>query len=1018
MSASSSSGEAPFNVAFTNNSSNADELRWDFGDGATNVTDPSSKQVTHEYTKAGTYTVSLEAVKNGEPPQTSKASVTVEVVAGALAKVALEKQEATLQPGGALSIVAQALDQYDNPIPGLSLSYRADEKAGKVDGAKFAAGTKADVYKDAVTVEAVQGGVTKVASLTITVVPGALAKVALEKQEATLQPGGVLSIVAQALDQYDNPIPGLSLSYRADEKVGKVDGAKFTAGTKAGVYKDAVTVEAAQGGVTKAASLTIAVVPGPVHHVTVTPQALSLKIGATKKLAAAAFDTYDNPIPDARISWAALGLVGSVSDSGVLIVGTKAGAYQQAVKATATIGTASAEAYIAVTVVPDPLSTVSVLPVEVVAGADRQLAAAAADQYGNAIQDVQLSWSTLDPDAGSVTSSGLLTAGKVAGKFINAVKVRASQGSVTRESTTPVTIVPGPLELVAVAPSTVAVGMEMTQQFVAAGADKYGNRLAGLSFSWAVDKGAGVIDARGLYTAPKAPGTTTVKVTVTHGSSTGTGTATVTVESDRILFSSNRGKPSASQDQFDLYLMNADGSNQQRILPDASEMIPAVASWSPDGRRLVVNSCATFTCGIIVMSDDGEWVAVLSAEGDFYPSWSPGGDKIAFASLRDGDSEIFVMDVDGGNAIQLTANAARDSSPVWSPDGKKIAFVSDRDGNNEIYVMNADGSEQKRLTLNAASGSAGSDALPVWSPDGKEIIFQSGRSGTAWGIYTMNPDGTNVRQLVPPQQDWNYQVPALSWDGTNLLFQGRKTGESADIYVMDLATGSMTRLTTDVGEDLVPAWAPRKAGVAVSDASVVIPMSGALKAMTVQEVTAKVRTSVVRIVTDLGSGSGVILTSNGVILTNNHVIVDAKTIAVYLDDGTKLTGVVKWRDQVRDLALVKVEATGLPAASLGDLGQVAVGADAVVLGYPLGGKDLTVTKGIVSSVKSDVGRNVTWLQTDSAVNPGNSGGPVFNLQGQVVGIVSAKIVSPSVENVGFAIAVNTLRLYLPDLTKL
>src|SRR5882724_6848758 len=80
--------------------------------------------------------------------------------------------------------------------------------------------------------------------------------------------------------------------------------------------------------------------------------------------------------------------------------------------------------------------------------------------------------------------------------------------------------------------------------------------------------------------------------------------------------------------------------------------------------------------------------------------------KIAFASNRDGDSEIFTMNADGTNQLQLTNNVSADNTPAWSPDGKKIAFLSNRDGNGEIYVMNADGSNQTRLTNNFVSDSS------------------------------------------------------------------------------------------------------------------------------------------------------------------------------------------------------------------------------------------------------------------------------------------------------------------------
>ena len=96
--------------------------------------------------------------------------------------------------------------------------------------------------------------------------------------------------------------------------------------------------------------------------------------------------------------------------------------------------------------------------------------------------------------------------------------------------------------------------------------------------------------------------------------------------------------------------------------------------------------------------------------------------KIVFQSDRDGDWEIYVMNADGSNVVQLTHNSAADEYPVWSPDGKQIAFKSNRDGNFEIYVMDADGTNQKRLTNHPSN-----DEDPAWSPDGKHIVFHSDR---------------------------------------------------------------------------------------------------------------------------------------------------------------------------------------------------------------------------------------------------------------------------------------------------
>jgi serine protease Do len=185
--------------------------------------------------------------------------------------------------------------------------------------------------------------------------------------------------------------------------------------------------------------------------------------------------------------------------------------------------------------------------------------------------------------------------------------------------------------------------------------------------------------------------------------------------------------------------------------------------------------------------------------------------------------------------------------------------------------------------------------------------------------------------------------------------------------------------------------------------------------MTAQEATARVSQSVVRIETDLVAGSGFIVDAAGLILTNNHVISGAEEITVYLKDGATYAGTVDARDMVRDLALVSINASELSPLELGDLSEVGLAEQVIVLGYPLGGENITVTSGLVSAIEFDSGRNITWVQTDSAINPGNSGGPLLDLQGRAIGVVSAKTVGWGIEGVGFAISANTVKTYLPRL---
>jgi serine protease Do len=159
-----------------------------------------------------------------------------------------------------------------------------------------------------------------------------------------------------------------------------------------------------------------------------------------------------------------------------------------------------------------------------------------------------------------------------------------------------------------------------------------------------------------------------------------------------------------------------------------------------------------------------------------------------------------------------------------------------------------------------------------------------------------------------------------------------------------------------------------------------------------------------------GAGSGVIITADGYVVTNNHVVNGAQTIIVRLNSGESYQASLIGRDVRTDIAVLKIDARGLKPVVFGDSGKIIIGEQAVVIGNPLGELGGTVTEGIISALDRDIvvdGESMTLLQTSAAVNPGNSGGGLFNNRGELVGIVNAKSGGFGVEGLGFAIPVNT-----------
>jgi S1-C subfamily serine protease len=220
--------------------------------------------------------------------------------------------------------------------------------------------------------------------------------------------------------------------------------------------------------------------------------------------------------------------------------------------------------------------------------------------------------------------------------------------------------------------------------------------------------------------------------------------------------------------------------------------------------------------------------------------------------------------------------------------------------------------------------------------------------------------------------------------------------------------------------------------VAPPASSVVGSPAGARQPVTIDEssatidVAARVSPAVVRIVVggvtdpngaggaipETGVGSGVIYDAKGWILTNRHVVEGGENLEVELKDGRTFSGSVYGIDTLTDLAIVKIDATDLPTASLGSSGDLKVGQLVVAIGSPLGTYSNSVTSGIVSAkgrqITTDTGQNLTNLiQTDAAINPGNSGGPLLDAAGNVVGINTA--IARDSTGIGFAIPVDIAR---------
>jgi serine protease Do len=168
-------------------------------------------------------------------------------------------------------------------------------------------------------------------------------------------------------------------------------------------------------------------------------------------------------------------------------------------------------------------------------------------------------------------------------------------------------------------------------------------------------------------------------------------------------------------------------------------------------------------------------------------------------------------------------------------------------------------------------------------------------------------------------------------------------------------------------------------------------------------------------------GTGIIMTDDGYIVTNNHIISSCNSVTVTLYDGREFSAKLIGADSQSDLAVIKIEAAGLTGAEFGDSGEIEVGESVVAIGNPLG-EELrgTMTDGIISAINRNItydGHTMTLLQTNAAINEGNSGGPLINMHGQVIGITNMKMISyySNIEGIGFAIPASSMKPVVDEL---
>jgi Ice-binding-like len=496
---------------------------------------------------------------------------------GGLASLSVTPNPQVLAVGATQQFTAVGKDASGTPISATTTFSIVAGGGAITPSGLFTAGVAVGTF--ASTVMATSGSLTAVA--TVTVVAGPLASIVVTPNPVTLQTGATQQYTAVGKDAGGNVV-AFTPTWSVVAGGGAISGTGlFTAGVVTGTYAN--TVQASSLGITGTATVTVTA--GPLATITVTPNPMTLAIGATQAYTATGKDANGNTVAITPV-WSVVAGGGTITAAGVFTAGTTPGTFTNTVKATsgAVSGTAT------VTVTAGALATITVTPnpATLVTGATQTFTAVGRDGSGNVVA-ITPTWAVVAGGGTIDIVSGLFTAGAVAGTYTNTV--RANVGAVAGFAT--VTVTPGALASITVTPNPATVQTNGSQLFVAVGRDGNGNIVI-FTPVWSVANGGGAINAgTGVFTAGAVTGTFVNTVTATSGAISGTATVNVTALAPALATTTVTPNPANvqtnAQQQFTAVGRDANGN-----------VVPFAAVWSVlNGGGTINAASGLFTAGTI-----------------------------------------------------------------------------------------------------------------------------------------------------------------------------------------------------------------------------------------------------------------------------------------------------------------------------------------------------------------------------------------------------------------------------------
>ena len=240
-------------------------------------------------------------------------------------------------------------------------------------------------------------------------------------------------------------------------------------------------------------------------------------------------------------------------------------------------------------------------------------------------------------------------------------------------------------------------------------------------------------------------------------------------------------------------------SGQERLLLGNETNDNSAPVWSPDGTKIAFHSQRDGNWDIYIMDVTGDNLQRLTSNKnlDLFPTWSPDGSQLAFHSNRNGNYDLYIVNIESETLRQLTNDPGSEAAPSWSPDGTRLAFAADYRGNSDIYIFDLSNATIKNLVE-----LPGIEGEPVWSPDGKRIAFASEKDGD-YEIFVIDVDGDNLLQLT--SNAVNDGSPTWSPDGSKIIYESWQ-GNQIEIYIMEADGSEQQLLNEGDNKQRFPDW--------------------------------------------------------------------------------------------------------------------------------------------------------------------------------------------------------------------